>query len=173
MSQGGRIVAGVGCGAVILICCSTLALAAAMSNNNAPQAAAKATATATTDPTRALNAYKAMVIKDSGTVSADDDGITTSCSGTDFSACSAAFATFDTDVQAFQQDLKDTPAPACLKAADMNLQKALGLYDSGAQTAMTGIDQLDASLIQQGGKTIEQGNTYLALASASIKKAVC
>jgi hypothetical protein len=81
--------------------------------------------------------------------------------------------TFDTDVQAFQQDLKDTPAPACLKAADTNLRKGLALYDSGAQTAMTGINQLDATLIQQGGKTIEQGNTFLALATAAIKKAVC
>jgi hypothetical protein len=47
MSQGSKIVAGVGCGAAILICCGTLALAAAIGNGDGtPTTAAQGTDTA-------------------------------------------------------------------------------------------------------------------------------
>lgn len=47
LSQGSKIVAGVGCGAAIVLCCGTLALAAAMSNNNTPSTSAASTSTHT------------------------------------------------------------------------------------------------------------------------------
>jgi hypothetical protein len=163
---------GIGCAVLIVVCGGSL-LILGLIGNSAKTPAVAAKATATTYPRRAIIAYTTVVTKDSHTVGTDAGALGPACGNGDASACSAALVTFDADVQAFQQDLKDTPAPACLKTVDTDLNKGLALYDSGAQTAMKGIDQVDAALIRQGSATIGQGTTYITKASSEIPKATC
>lgn len=170
--QARTIQVGIGCAVLIVVCgCSLLILGLIGNSAKTPTVAARATATP--DPARVLAAYKAVVVKDTGTLSTDADGLTTACGSGDSGACNTALQTFDTDVRAFQQDLKGTPAPACLKSVDTDLHKGLDLYDSGLQAAMQGINQQDAAMIRQGSATISQGTTFITKASSEIPKASC
>lgn len=145
----------------------------AQAREQTPSPTRKPQPTATLNPNRGLDAYRTAVDTNGSILSGDLDIVGTDCQAGDVSACHDDLQALDTDIQAFQRDLKAHPAPPCLHDADTNLQKALGLYDQGAQQAIAGIEQNDAALIRQGTDTMSQGTTYLGLATAAIQKASC
>ena len=76
-------------------------------------------------------------------------------------------------VQAYQSDLDRTPAPNCLTSADAEVRQALGNLRDGLNLGISGVDNMDVSLVNQGVSEIDQGNDHLTTASALVKSATC
>jgi len=116
-----------------------------------PTATPRPKPTATPNPNAGLDAYRTAVMRNTTVIGNDSTNISTDCGNGDITACHDDLVTFDTDVLAFQQDIKNHPAPPCLKEADGDIQQGLNLYHQGAQLAISGIDQNDPSLIDPAG----------------------
>jgi hypothetical protein len=76
-------------------------------------------------------------------------------------------------VQAYQSDLDQTAPPACLSSADGEIRQALGNLRDGLDLGISGVDNLEASRVDQGVSLIMQGNDHLTSASALIRSASC
>jgi hypothetical protein len=76
-------------------------------------------------------------------------------------------------VQAYQSDLDQTAAPACLSSADREIRQALDNLRDGLNLGISGVDNLDPSRVDQGVSLIMQGNDHLTSASGLIKSASC
>jgi hypothetical protein len=129
--------------------------------------------TPTSNPNASAPVYAAMVQTQMNTLSTDMSTVGTDCGNEDITACHDDLQALRDDIHTTQTDLDATPAPPCFKTADADIRAALNDLDTGAMTAINGIDQNDASLLNQGAAYITKASTELTQATAATKAAHC
>jgi hypothetical protein len=118
-------------------------------------------------------AYVSMTERDAHSAAAALRSMGSACQGGDLQPCRRGMVTARNAVQAYQSDLDQTAPPACLSSADGEIRQALGNLRDGLDLGISGVDNLEASRVDQGVSLIMQGNDHLTSASALIRSASC
>lgn len=137
-----------------------------------PQATEAPTPTAASQSQQAV-AYVRAVQIDSAAEGSTAGALGVECGSGQASRCRAAFVALQNSTSAFQHDLDANPAPPCLAGPDARLRAGLALESQASQLGIQGIDQIDASKVNQAATVMDQANTDFTQTATLIRQAQC
>jgi hypothetical protein len=117
--------------------------------------------------------YAKVTSQDSANLVNALSSITSSCGSGNTILCRGAVQRNLDQTNNFLADLDRTPPPDCLKDTDAQLRLALNTFKSGEQQIITGIDQNNAAMVNQGSALIVQANGQIDRTNTLIERANC
>lgn len=116
-------------------------------------------------------AYVSMLAVDGSGVMAAVIGLRSCNDGRD--ACRKALREARAEVKTFENDLDQTPPPACLTGADDQIRSSLGLYDRGLELVEEGANAQERLKVIQGGILVAVASLKLGSAVRAVRRSSC
>jgi len=123
------------------------------------------------DQQEQYRAYVSMLAVDGSGVMAAVIGLRSCNDGRD--ACRKALREARAEVKTFENDLDQTPPPACLTGADDQIRSSLGLYDRGLELVEEGANAQERLKVIQGGILVAVASLKLGSAVRAVRRSSC